>query len=157
MHARIQQGWRSVWAGLGLVLLLAGGGCQGMPTIQEQEQMVRDRQLTIWQVSPKAVEQVWGKPPYQFREFAHFFVMPDKSMIPRSRVPLGEPPEGWEGGVDAGNGVFWGYPDQGWLLVFFDDLLVYREELKPEKIHELGKKWQHEARFKTRLDGTPAK
>jgi hypothetical protein len=32
---------------------------------------------------------------------------------------------------------------------------VYREELKAEKIHALGKTWEYEDRFKTRLDGAP--
>ena len=141
------------WFVFGMVFLAAG--CQSMPSPVEQEQMVRDRRLTLWQISPKAVEAVWGKPSYLRNEFTHFFVMPDRSMIPRSRVPLGEPPANWDAGVDAGDAVFVGYPEQGWLLVFFDDRLVYREELKADKIHELGKMWKHEERFRTRLDGQP--
>lgn len=139
----------------GLIALAGIVGCQSMPTLGEQEQMVRDRQLTVQRLSPKAVVNIWGKPRYHHSEFAHFFVMPDKTMIPRSRVATGEAPEGWEAGVDAGEGVFLGYPEQGWLLVFVDDRLVYREELKAEQVHKLGKTWEYEDRFKTRLDGAP--
>lgn len=130
-------------------------GCQSMPPLGEQERLVRNKQLTVQRISPKAVVNVWGKPVYHHSEFTHFFVMPDKTMIPRSRVAVGEAPDGWEAGFEAGEGVFLGYPEQGWLLVFFDDQLVYREELKAEKIHALGKTWEYEDRFKTRLDGAP--
>lgn len=130
-------------------------GCQSLPPLGEQERLVQNRQLTVQQISPKAVVNVWGKPVYHHSEFTHFFVMPDKTMIPRSRISVGEAPEGWEAGFDAGEGVFLGYPEQGWLLVFFDDRLVYREELKADKVHALGKTWEYEDRFKTRLDGAP--
>jgi len=79
-------------------------------------------------------------------------VMKDGTMIPQSRAPIGESPEGWESLFDAGEGVFFAYPDHGWLLVFVDEELVYREELNAEQLHLLGKTWQHEDRFKTRLD-----
>jgi hypothetical protein len=145
------------------VLRVAGGlfwvlvmiGCQSMPPLGEQERLVQNRQLTLQQISPKAVVNVWGKPVYHHSEFTHFFVMPDKTMIPRSRIAVGEAPDGWEAGFDAGEAVFLGYPEQGWLLVFFDDRLVYREELKADKVHALGKTWEYEDRFKTRLDGAP--
>ena len=140
---------------LGLFTLLVTIGCQELPPLSEQERLVQNRQLTVLQITPKAVVNVWGKPVYHHSEFTQFFVMPDKTMIPRSRVAVGEAPVGWEAGFEAGEGVFLGYPDQGWLLVFFEDRLVYREELKAEEVHTLGKVWQHEERFKTRLDGAP--
>ena len=143
----------SVLAGLCCALVMIG--CQSLPPLGEQERLVRNKQLTVHQISPKAFVNVWGKPVYHHSEFTQFFVMPDKTMIPRSRVAVGEAPVGWEAGFEAGEGVFLGYPDQGWLLVFFEDQLVYREELKAEDVHALGKVWQHEERFKTRLDGAP--
>ena len=147
---------RRVRSAAGSVLcVLVMIGCQSMPPLGEQERLVQNKQLTVQQISPKAVVNVWGKPVYHHSEFTHFFVMPDKTMIPRSRIAVGEAPDGWEAGVDAGEGVFLGYPEQGWLLVFFDDRLVYREELKSDKVHALGKTWEYEDRFKTRLDGAP--
>lgn len=140
---------------LGLLALLTTIGCQELPPVSEQERLVRDRQLTLLKITPMAVVNVWGKPVYHHSELTQFFVMPDKTMIPRSRVAVGEAPVGWEAGFEAGEGVFLGYPDQGWMLVFFEDRLVYREELKAAQIHELGAAWQYEERFKTRLDGAP--
>ena len=138
-----------------LVCVLAMAGCQSMPPLGEQERLVQNKQLTVQQISPKAVVNVWGKPVYHHSEFTQFFVMPDKSMIPRSRVPIGEAPEGWEASFEAGEGVFLGYPEQGWVLVFLDDRLVYQEELKADKVHALGKTWQFDDRFKTSLEGAP--
>ena len=139
----------------GLCCALVMIGCQSLPPLGEQERLVRNKQLTVHQISPKAFVNVWGKPVYHHSAFTQFFVMPDKSMIPRSRVPIGEAPEGWEASFEAGDGVFLGYPEQGWVLVFLDDRLVYREELKADKVHELGKTWQFEDRFKTSLEGAP--
>jgi hypothetical protein len=144
-----------VWC-LGLCGLLAAaglGGCQGMPTLEEQEQFVRDNNLLLERVTTRAVVNVWGKPPYHHTEFTHFFVMPDLTLIPSSRVEHGEAPKGWDAGVHAGEGVFFAYPDRGWLLVFLDEHLVYREALKPEELDALVKAWAYEDRFKTRLDG----
>ena len=144
---------RRMVALIGLGTLLVTMGCQGMPPLGEQERLVRDLQLTPLKVSPMAVVNVWGKPVYHHSEFTQFFVMPDMTMVPRSRVAIGEVPAGWDAAVDAGDGVFLGYPEQGWLLVFFDDRLVYREELKADEVHKLGKAWQYEDRFRTRLEG----
>ena len=57
--------------------------------------------------------------------------------------------------MDAGEGVYFAYPDRGWLLVFLDDLLVYKEELKAEELQAIAKAWAYEDRFKTRLDEVP--
>lgn len=146
---------RAVVAAVVLCGALAMIGCQSLPPLGEQERLVRNKQLTVHQISPKAFVNVWGKPVYHHSAFTQFFVMPDRSMIPRSRVPIGEAPEGWEASFEAGDGVFLGYPEQGWVLVFLDDRLVYREELKADKVHELGKMWQFEDRFKTSLEGAP--
>jgi hypothetical protein len=140
----------------GLLVLVDLAGCKGMPTLQEQEQLVRANNLVLEHVSTRAVVNVWGKPPHHHSEFTHFFVMPDRSMIPRSRVVAGEAPKGWDAGVHAGEGVFFAYPDRGWLLVFLEEQLVYKEELKAEQLHTLVKTWAYEDRFRTRLDGAPA-
>jgi hypothetical protein len=123
-----------------------------MPAIQQQEQLIQRNAIQIRQLTARAFVNVWGKPTYHHSEYSQFFIMRDHTMIPRSRVPLGEAPVGWESGVDAGEGVFFAYPDHGWLLVFVDEALVYREELGAEQLHALGKAWLHEEQFKTRLD-----
>lgn len=137
-----------------LLALVAAGGCKGAPTLEQQERMVRGNNLVLEHVTTRAVVNVWGKPAHHHSEFTQFFVMPDLSMIPRSRVASGEAPKGWNAGVHAGEGVFFVYPDRGWLLVFLDEQLVYKEELKAEELRALVKAWAYEDRFKTRLDDT---
>ena len=155
IYAHLQRQWiHRVLCGLFAVVGV--GGCHGMPTLEQQEQFVRENNLVVEQVTPRAVVNVWGKPPHHRSEFSHFFVMPDRTMIPRSRVAAGEAPKGWDAGVHAGEGVYFIYPDRGWLLVFLDEQLVYKEELKAEELHTLVKAWAYEDRFKTRLDKSPA-
>lgn len=134
---------------LSVVLLLVG--CKGMPTLEQQEQLVEADNLALDQITSRAVVNAWGSPPLYHSEFTHFFVMPDFSVIPQSRVATGEAPKGWKAGVHAGEGVYFAYPDRGWLLVFLDERLVYKEKLKPEELHVLAKAWAYEARFKTGL------
>jgi len=138
-----------------LVALVGYVGCKGPPTMAEQEQSVKANNLALERITSMAVVNVWGEPPHYRNEFIQFFVMPDLSMIPNSRVPLGETPRGWSAGVYAGEGVYFAYPDRGWLLVFLNDWLVYKEELKEKEMGDLLKAWAYEDRFKTRLDGTP--
>ena len=136
----------------GVVLLGLMVGCKSMPTLEQQEQLVQANSFVLDQITTRAVVNVWGKPPLYHSEFSHFFVMPDFSVIPRSRVATGEAPRGWKAGVHAGEGVYFAYRDRGWLLVFLDDRLVYKEELKTEELHAIAKTWAYEDRFKTRLD-----
>lgn len=145
---------RIVAAFCGVLVFVLAQGCKTPPTLERQEQMVRANNLVLDQITTRAVVNVWGAPPHHHSEFANFFVMPDFSMIPRSRVPTGEVPKGWDAGVHAGEGVFFAYPDRGWLLVFLDEHLVYKEALKPDELAALVKAWAYEDRFKTRIDGT---
>jgi len=142
---------------IGVLLLVTGiAACRGIPSLAEQEQLVRAGNLALERVTARAVVNVWGEPPHYQTKFTQFFVMPDFTLIPASRVALGESPRGWEAGVHAGEGVFFLYPDRGWLLVFLDDRLVYKEALKADEMRALVESWAYEDRFKTRLlDGTP--
>jgi len=146
---------RMLYVVCGLLMLAGAAGCKGAPTLAEQEQSVRANNLVPDRITSMAVVNVWGEPPHYRNEFIQFFVMPDLSMVPSSRVPLGETPRGWSAGVYAGEGVYFAYPDRGWLLVFLNDWLVYKEELKEKEMGELLKAWAYEDRFKMRLDGTP--
>lgn len=123
-----------------------------MLPMKQQERLIGNNTLLIRQLTAPAFVSMWGKPAYHHTEYSQFFVMRDRSMVPRSRVPVGEAPAGWETGAEADEGVFFAYPDRGWLLVFVDEVLVYREALSSEELHSLGKAWQHEEQFKTRLE-----
>jgi hypothetical protein len=140
----------SVLGVAGLVLL---GGCKSLPTLEQQEQLVQGENLVLDQITSRAVVNAWGGPPFYHSEFAYFFVMPDLSVIPRSRVASGEVPKGWRGGVHAGEGVYFAYPDRGWLLVFLDERLVYKEKLRSDELRTLTNAWAYEARFKTGIEG----
>ena len=140
----------------GLLAFVVLPSCKSMPTLEQQERLVQENKLVLDQVTVQAVVNVWGEPPHYRSKFTQFFVMSDLSMIPSSRVPSGETPKGWTAGVYAGEGVYFAYPDRGWLLVFHDDRLVYKEELKAEGMRALVNTWEYEDRFKTRLDGTSA-
>jgi hypothetical protein len=135
--------------GLGLALL---AGCIGMPTLAEQEQNIRDNNLVLRKLEPRAFVRAWGEPAYQRTEFMPFLGMKDGSLVPRSRLKMGEPPKGWGAGIDAGEALFLAYPDHGWLVVFLDETFVYREALSAEELHELGRSWEHEDKFRTRLE-----
>jgi hypothetical protein len=138
----------------GVFSFLVFVGCKSMPTLVEQERLLQADNLVLDQITTKAVVNAWGTPPLYHSKFTHFFVMPDFSVIPQSRVATGEAPKGWKAGVHAGEGIYFAYPDRGWLLVFLDERLVYKEKLKPEELHVLAKTWAYEDRFKTRLDET---
>ena len=126
--------------------------CSGMPRLEVQEQHVRNNELLLHQLTPPAFVGAWGPPTYQHTEFMQFFGMKDDSMIPRSRVASGEPPRGWEVRMEAGDALFLAYPDHGWLLVFFEERLVYREALTSAELHALGRSWKHEEKFRSRFE-----
>ena len=138
-----------------VVLVAALGsafGCSGMPSLEEQERHVRDNELVLHQLTPLAFVGAWGAPTYQHAEFMQFFGMKDDSLMPRSRLASGEPPRGWEVHLEAGDALFLAYPDRGWLVVFFEERLVYREALTAAQLHALGRSWQHEEKFRSRIE-----
>ena len=144
--------------GVGLIAvygLLVMSGCTGL-SLAEQEQKIRNNALILRKLEPRAFVRAWGMPTYQRMEFMPFFGMKDGSLVPRSRLPVGASPPGWEAGVDAGEALFLAYPDRGWLIVFLDETFVYREELSPDKLHEIGRTWAHEDKFRTKIELQPA-
>ena len=140
--------------GVGLIAVygwLVMSGCTGL-SLAEQEQKIRNNDLILRKLEPRAFVRAWGMPTYQRMEFMPFFGMKDGSLVPRSRLPIGASPPGWEAGVDAGEALFLAYPDRGWLIVFLDETFVYREELSPDKLHEIGRSWAHEDKFRTKIE-----
>jgi hypothetical protein len=142
-----------------LAVVLAGAGfsmtaCLGM-SLAEQEHKIKNNELPLRKLEPRAFVRAWGMPTYQHMEFTPFFGMKDGSMVPRSRVDVGSAPPGWEAGVDAGEALFLAYPDRGWLVVFLDEVFVYREELSADKLHEIGRGWAHEDKFRTKIELQP--
>jgi len=145
--------WMKNRIGLFVVLGVFGLiGCSGMPPIEEQAQHVRNNELVVNQLTPRAFVRAWGKPAYQRSEFMHFFGMKDGSKVPQSRLAIGESPKGWEADFEVGEGLSLIYPDQGWLVVFLDNRLVYRESLPADKLHSIGREWKKEEQFKPRMD-----
>ena len=145
--------WRSGWSGMSLaVAIWLVSGCGGMPPLEVQEQYVRNNQLLLHQLTPRAFVGAWGPPTYQHAEFMQFFGMKDDSLIPRSRLASGEPPRGWEVRMEAGDALFLAYPDHGWLVVFLEERLVYSEALTAAHLHALGRGWKHEEKFRSRLE-----
>jgi hypothetical protein len=118
--------------------------------------MVQDRDFRVHQLTPKAFVETWGQPTYIHEQFTHFFGMKDGRLIPQARMALGESPQGWETGLEAGVALFLGYADEGLYLVFLDGALVYHEAMTAEKVHAVGKSWKYESQFKTRLELLPA-
>jgi len=144
---------RSGWAGVFVVVAIGSVlSCRGMPSLEEQERHVRDNELVLHQLTPRAFVGAWGMPTYQHAEFMQFFGMKDGSLIPRSRLAIGEPPRGWEVRIEAGDALFLAYPDYRWLVVFFEERLVYREALTAAQLHELGHSWKHEDKFRSRFE-----
>ena len=138
----------------GLALPLVSG-CSWKPSLSKQEQMIRNNDLVLRKLEPRSFVSVWGEPTYQRMEYMPFFGMKDGSLVPRSRLPVGEPPPGWGAAFESGNALFLAYPDHGWLVVFLDEDLVYREALSADQLHALGRSWAYEDKFKTKLESSP--
>ena len=144
---------RTGWAGVFVVVAIGSVfSCSWMPPLEEQERHVRANELVLHQLTPRAFVGAWGTPTYQHAEFMQFFGMKDDSLMPRSRLASGEPPRGWEGLMEAGDALSLAYPDHGWLVVFFEERLVYREALTAAQLHALGRSWQHEDKFRSRFE-----
>ena len=126
--------------------------CSSTLSLEEQKRFVTRNEIRLHDLTPRAFVEVWGKPTYAHHQFSQFFVMKDGSFIPQSRLSLGDSPQGWETGLEAGEALFMGYVDRGWLLVFFEERLVYKESMSSAKIHDLGRTWKYEDQFKTRLE-----
>ena len=147
------QRWAWVFAIVAIGSVLS---CSGMPPLEEQERHVQNNELLLNQLSPPAFVRAWGMPAYQRTEFMQFFGMKDGELIPRSRLASGEPPRGWEIRIEAGDALFLAYPDRGWLVVFLEERLVYREALTATQLHELGRSWKHEEKFRSRFEAPAA-
>jgi hypothetical protein len=135
---------------LAAVLCILVGGC-GVP-LEEQKAHIRKHSLPFQVLSMQAFLETWGKPTYVHQETTQFYPVKSGNYVPRFRTSLGEPPSGWDASVVSEPAIFLGYTDRGELLGFIDSRLVYREQLTASQIHEIGKNWQHEAIFKTRLE-----
>jgi hypothetical protein len=135
-----------------LVVFMA---CSSLPALETQKQLIQRGDLQVQRLTPRAFVETWGDPTYMRQEFTHFFVMNDGSLIPQSRLALGESPKGWETGLEAGDSLFLAYADRGWYLVFYEDRLVYREAMPASAIHAVGKGWKYEEQFKTQLEMAP--
>lgn len=142
-----------VWLLMGPLL----AGCSSMPPLSEQEQHIRHNELVLKRLTPRAFVGVWGMPAYQRVEFMQFFGMKDGSLMPRSRLAIGEVPRGWDADVETGEALFLAYPDRGWLVVFLDERLVYKEALSGAQLHAIGRGWQYEDKFKTKLETAPSR
>lgn len=132
------------------VVLLVFAGC-AVP-LEEQKTHIRKNSFPFHVLSMQAFLETWGKPTYVHQETTQFYPVKTGNYVPRFRAPLGEPPPDWDASVVSEPAIFLGYTDRGELLGFIEDRLVYREQMPVSKIHEIGKNWQHEAIFKTRLE-----
>lgn len=140
-------GW---WVPAVLTLAVA---CSSLPSLDEQQTLVRNGELPLHTVTSRPVLAEWGTPTYSSVQHVQFFPLTSGQWVPNFRVHLGEYPKGWDMSTVAGDGLFVAYADRGEVLGFYEDRLVYRESLPAQDIHALGKQWQREAKFKTRLEG----
>lgn len=150
---RILTGLSATAVLLGCLVTLSA--CSG-PTLAEQEAQILDDKIHFDGLTIQAFLDTWGQPAYTHRERMQFYTVDDGNSIPRFRTPMGEPPPGWTTGIISEDSTFFGYPDRGELLGFAEGRLVYREKVAADKIHEIGKTWAREERFKTRLESPNA-
>jgi hypothetical protein len=118
----------------------------------EQRRMVAAGSLVSQQVSRQAILFEWGPPTYQLIQRTQFFVLSDGNWIPHFRVKVGEAPPNWDFSTVFGEAVFWAYEERETVLGFYQERLVYRELLGKDQIQAMGKLWQREALFKSRLE-----
>lgn len=127
--------------------------CSSLPSLDEQQALVRAGQLPLHAVTSGPVLSQWGTPTYSSIQRVQFFSLTNGQWVPNFRIRLGEYPKGWDLSTVSGDGLFIAYADRGEVLGFYEDRLVYRESLPAQEIHTLGKQWQRETKFKTRLEG----
>lgn len=148
-----------LWRMMGLGIVLLGGmqlsACSSLPSPLEQERLVAQGELRLHHISSRPVLAAWGAPSYSALQRCQFFPLSTGNWLPNFRVKLGEFPPDWDLSTIVGDGLFLAYADRGEVLGFYEDRLVYREQLSADHIHALGKQWQREALFKTRLEGGP--
>ena len=63
---------------LGSALILMAGvcvmaGCMGLPPLAEQERKIKNNELTLRKLEPRAFVRAWGTPANQHMEFMPFF------------------------------------------------------------------------------------
>lgn len=142
-----------------LIAVLAStfAGCSLIPpSLDEQKRFIADGQFHARPLSRRAFLELWGPPMYEHVALTQFYMSPNGNNIPVFRLEIGERPAGWNGSILYEVGDFWAYPERGELLGFIEEDLVFREQLSTEKIHVLGRRWQFENQFKTRLE-SPSK
>jgi hypothetical protein len=143
---------RPALAIIALCLFLAG--C-AVP-MEEQKAHIRNGDLGFRVLSPQAFLETWGKPTYAHEEHTQFFSVGQGKYIPRFRVALGEAPPNWDSRFISGDAVFLVYAERGELLGFVGERLIHREQLPASQLHDIGKAWQRESRFKTGLETGPS-
>ncbi len=139
-----------VWTLVGVL----SAACSSLAPLDQQKRWVDAGELRLRQLTPRAFVETWGEPTYVHQQFTHFFGMKDGRLIPQARMALGESPQGWEIGLEAGEALFMAYVSRGRYLVFLDETLVYQEEMSADKLHAIGKSWKHEAQFRTSLESS---
>ncbi len=137
------------------VLMMLVCACGALPSPEEQKTRIQRDEIRLHTLTSTAFLETWGPPTYQHHELTQFFRVENGNYVPRFLVPLGEAPPGWDSSFVSGEANFLGYADRGELLGFLEDRLVYREQMPSERIHAIGKLWEREAQFKTRLEKEP--
>jgi hypothetical protein len=122
----------------------------------EQRRLIAAGGLPVHKVSRQAVLFEWGSPTYQSVQPTQFFVLSDGSWIPHFRVKVGESPPNWDLSTVFGEGIFWAYEKRETVLGFYQERLVYHESMGKDQIQALGKLWQRDALFKSRLESPPS-
>ncbi len=127
--------------------------CGTMPPLEQQYISIQRNDFRVHHLTRQAFVDMWGPAEYTLRQMMQFFPLEDGSYKPRTRVPVGEIPPGWNTGVVYEPAVFLAYPNQSALVVFVDDILVYHETLSPQELHALGRTWAYENRYNSSLQG----
>jgi hypothetical protein len=135
-----------------LVALAACGPPFVLPPLEHQKRSVASGEIRLHALSSQAFLEVWGQPTYVYRGKTQFFPLESGNFIPRFRVPTGEPPPGWNSTTVLEEALFLAYADQGEVLGFIDNRLVYREQLPAEQVLAVVQQWKIEERSRTGLE-----